>query len=316
MPAPLLAPARATDRAAIDALLAAARAADGHMALGEAVMLDLDAPGPDSEGFVARDGHGDPAGAPCGFAHVAPIDTGVPGQWTVGLAVHPDCRHRSPAPALLDAVADHIADHGGGRCTLWLLGPTATDDAAVRAGGFSSTRELVQMRVTLPLDERPAWPPLTTVRTFEPGRDEEAWLAANNRAFAGHPEQGDWTFDTLRRRMAEPWFDPGLFLLAFDPEGLGGFDWLKLHHPCDDGDDRGEPCGEIYVIGVDPARRGSGLGRALAIAGLDLVAERGITTGMLHVARENDAAVALYRGLGFEEHRIDRAYERRVEARR
>lgn len=314
MPAPLLAPARATDRAAIDALLAAARGADGHAALGEAVMLDLQAPGPDSEGFVARDG--DPAGAPRAYAHVARSDTGVPGQWTIGLAVHPDCRDGSPAAALLDAVADHVASHGGGRCTLWLVGPTASDDTAVRAGGFSPTRELVQMRVGLPLGERPAWPPQTTVRPFEPGRDEEAWLAVNNRAFAGHAEQGDWTLDTLRRRMAEPWFDPSLFLLAFDQRGLAGFDWLKVHDPCDDGEGGGQPCGEIHVIGVDPARQGSGLGRALAVAGLDLVAERGITTGMLYVARDNDTAMALYRALGFEEHRIDRAYERHVEARR
>ena len=53
----------------------------------------------------------------------------------------------------------------------------------------------------------------------------------NNRAFAGHPDQGGWHEATLRARMAEPWFDPSLFLLAFDAEGLAGFNWLKLHAP-------------------------------------------------------------------------------------
>ena len=53
----------------------------------------------------------------------------------------------------------------------------------------------------------------------------------NNRAFAGHPEQGGWPEPTLARRMAEPWFDPTLFLLAFDAEGLAGFNWLKHPRP-------------------------------------------------------------------------------------
>ena len=71
--------------------------------------------------------------------------------------------------------------------------------------------------------------------------------------------------------------------------------------------------GEIYVIGVDPRMQGSGLGRALAIAGLDVVHERGIETGSLFCAADNTPALALYRSLGFELHRVDRAYEAEVD---
>ena len=69
--------------------------------------------------------------------------------------------------------------------------------------------------------------------------------------------------------MAEPWFDPALFLLASDTEGLAGFNWLKVHDPEPD-----PALGEIYVIGVDPRAQGTGLGRALAIAGLHAVHRR------------------------------------------
>jgi mycothiol synthase len=166
------------------------------------------------------------------------------------------------------------------------------------------------MRVPLPLGLEPTWPPGVAVRPFEIGRDEAAWLEVNNRAFAGHAEQGGWTEETLARRIAEPWFDPSLFLLAFDDAGLAGFNWLKIH----EARDRDPRLGEIYVVGVEPRAQGSGLGRALAIGGLNGVTERGIDTGMLFSAADNETALKLYESLGFTVHRIDRAYEREVAA--
>ena len=166
------------------------------------------------------------------------------------------------------------------------------------------------MRVALPLPRQPEWPAGVRERPFEVGHDEAAWLEVNNRAFAGHAEQGGWTASTLARRIAEPWFDPTLFFLAFDPDGLAGFIWMKVHAKHDP-----DPAlGEIYVVGVDPRAQGTGLGRALAIAGLQAVHERGIDTGMLFSAADNEAALELYRSLGFKVHRVDRAYECEVAA--
>jgi len=90
---------------------------------------------------------------------------------------------------------------GEGAVRLWLMQATDDDDAEAALLGFTPERDLLQMRVRLPLPPEivaSARPVVT--RPFEPGRDEEAWLAVNNLAFADHPEQGGWT---LRSRGAD-----------------------------------------------------------------------------------------------------------------
>jgi mycothiol synthase len=181
------------------------------------------------------------------------------------------------------------------------------DDARAAALGFDPERELLQMRVALPLPDEivAATRPLAT-RAFVPGRDEEGWVDTNNRAFAGHPEQGDWTVEALRDRMDATWVELDGFLLADDPDGPGliGSCWTKIHR------DRSPVLGEIYVISVDPRHHGQGWGRSLTVAGLQWMAGRGVTTGMLYTDASNEAAVALYRSLGFTVDHIDRSYRR------
>jgi mycothiol synthase len=293
----------ADERAAVELLDAASRAATGHEALGEAVWIDLDEPRPDSAGFFAYDDD-----RPAGYVHVSRADNAAPGQWVLGLAVDPAVGTSAAVLALLRTAAAHVAARGGGTLVLWRFAPGEADDAVLRDAGFRATRELFQMRVALPIAEEPQWPAGVQVRAFRPGEDDAEWIDVNNRAFAGHAEQGGWTQTTLQRRMAEPWFDPSLFLVAVDDDGIAGFNWCKVHAPAGD-----EPAlGEIFVIGVDPRAKHQRLGRPLALAGLGAMADRGISTGMLFCAADNERALGLYRSLGFEVHRVDRAYEHTV----
>jgi mycothiol synthase len=160
----------------------------------------------------------------------------------------------------------------------------------------------LQLRLALPLPADVERQSDLVLRPFVPVEDEDAWLDVNNRAFHWHPEQGGWDVATLKEREAEPWFDPAGFLLHERDGRLAGFCWTKVHA------DHAPPLGEIYVIAVDPDFHGLGLGRALVVAGLDSLAERGLRVGMLYVDADNTRAVGLYESLGFTVDHVDRAY--------
>lgn len=55
----------------------------------------------------------------------------------------------------------------------------------------------------------------------------------------------------------------------------------------------------ITLVLVNPSDRGLGIGRALTTCVLDLARRRGFTSCRLEVARDNAAAQAVYRALGF-----------------
>ena len=168
--------------------------------------------------------------------------------------------------------------------------------------GLELVREVLQLRRPLPAAD----PAPIELRAFVPGSDDAAFLAVNNRAFAWHPDQGGWTETELAERMAEPWFDPSGFLLHERDGRLAGFCWTKVHPATADDPE----LGEIFVIAVDPDFHGTGLGRALTLAGLHHMASAGVRTGMLHVEGTNVAARHLYDDLGFEQHSAHRWWAR------
>jgi mycothiol synthase len=289
-------------RSEVGALEDAARARRGHESLGESAWRDLAHPGPDSVGFFAGSS---------AYVHVARAESGDPSSWTATFVADATTGEDRVVTMLLGAAISHVAVHGGRTLACWVPGATADNDAEFSALGFETRGTLFEMRAALPIAETATMPTGISVRAFEPGRDETEWLAVNNRAFAGHADQGDWHEKTLRDRMAEDWFDASLFLLAFDAKGLAGFNWCKQHaaRPPD------PELGEIYVIGVDPRAQGTGLGRALATCGLHLVYDKGAVAGDLFCAADNTGALALYRSLGFSVHRTDREYVREIEHR-
>jgi mycothiol synthase len=278
------------------AFVAAVTAADGTAPLSEDALLHLTA-GSTTQ-LLARD----PSGALVGFAHVDPGDGEEPAS--VEFAVHPD--HRQAG--LGARMAQELLDRTGGRLRVWAHGEHPGAVALAERLGLRRVRELWQMRRDLgePFPE-PSFPDGVRLRAFVVGSDEAEFLRVNNAAFAWHPEQGGWDVEQVRLREAEAWFDPEGFLLAVDPDDrLLGYHWTKVH-PAEAG---GEPMGEVYVLGVDPAEQGRHLGGALTAAGLAHLRDRGLATVLLYVEGDNTAAVRVYEKLGFTRWSTDVSFGR------
>lgn len=282
----------AADAAAVRELAAAVTSADGVAPLSEQTLLHLD----DASGalhFVLRGTDGRVLG-------YAQLEDDAAAE----LLVDPAHRRRGLGRRLLETVVDEPA---AAELRVWAHGDGAGARALANRLGFVRSRVLLQLRrpLTGELPE-PSWPPGVSVRTFRPGSDEGAWLAVNAAAFATHPEQGRWTLADLEQREAQNWFDPKGFFLAERAGTLVGFHWTKIHR------EETPPIGEVYVVGVQPAEGGHGLGRALTLIGLHHLRSSGLADVLLYVDESNEPAMKTYERLGFTRWAADAMYSRRA----
>ncbi|MCV7150628.1 mycothiol synthase [Mycolicibacterium pyrenivorans] len=219
------------------------------------------------------------------------------------LVVTPDARRQGVGTALIRAALDRTA----GRSRFWAHGTLAAAEATAAAVGLSPVRRLLQMRRSLRDVPDAAIPDGVRIRTYAGPADDAEILRVNNAAFSWHPEQGGWTDSEIAERRGESWFEPDGLFLAFDDTGerLLGFHWTKVH-----ADKPG--VGEVYVVGVDPAAQGSGLGRTLTVVGMAWLAQRlaaaAEPTVMLYTESDNTAAVRTYERLGFTVYSTDTAF--------
>jgi mycothiol synthase len=282
----------------VRALLDRVTTADGVAPISEQAVLSLSAADTARHLIALRDGE------IAGYANLVPAHGNHPAMAEV--AVDPAARGNGIGTELVTAA---LAE--GGRGTrIWAHGNRPPAQAVANRLSLVTARELWQMRRILATPELPelAVQEGIMLRTYSGPDDDAELLRVNNAAFAWHPEQGGWTERDIEARRKESWFDPaGLFIASdvADPGRVLGFHWTKVHY------DEDPAIGEVYVVGIDPAAQGRGLGRLLTLAGLRYLRDRELAEVLLYTEADNTAAVHTYTRLGFAPAHIDVAYAAR-----
>lgn len=317
--------------AVIEEMAEAAHVADGVSPLGEQPLRALRSPhnangnssanannddddNSDADDEVRHLLSRDPEGALAGYAQVA----GAGAEATAELVVVPSHRRRGVGTDLLHAV---LTREPG--AAVWAHGDLPAAQRLARRVGLERTRELLMMRRTG--SHGPTLAPTSAPEGIELGTLAEAkseggarwsgmdaraeFLRVNNAAFHWHPEQGGWTLGQLEERLAVDWVDLSAVFLAVDVSGeqprLAGFHWTKTV-PAAAG---GETEGEVYVVAVDPADQGRGLGGVLTTVGVDhLEGPVGAQSVVLYVEGDNTPARRTYERLGFAVEHVDATY--------
>lgn len=308
---------------AIKEMAEAAHNADGVAPLGEQPLRALESARNSSSNNNNKNDDDDEVrhllsrdhdGALAGYAQIQ----GVGAAATAELVVVPSGRRRGVGTDLVNAVFDREPG-----AAVWAHGDIPAAQALARRVGLERTRELLMMRRTgsdgpaLAPAVAPAGIELGTLADAESeggtrwaGLDARAeFLRVNNAAFHWHPEQGGWTRGQLDERLAVDWVDLSAVFLAVDVSGdrprLAGFHWTKTV-PAAAG---ATPEGEVYVVAVDPADQGRGLGGVLTTIGVDHL-EKAVGAGavVLYVEGDNTPARRTYERLGFAVAHVDATY--------
>ncbi|MBM4405311.1 MAG: GNAT family N-acetyltransferase [Chloroflexi bacterium] len=160
--------------------------------------------------------------------------------------------------------------------------------------GFAQVKRQWQMRLDAARWKAPAKAKEgITVRRLQPG--EEALVTGiQNRAFGG-----SWGFapnvpEELRYRLRMRGSRVQDALILEVKGAPAAYCWTRVNKG------KGGATGIIWMIGVDPAYRGQGLGRAMLEASIADLKRRGATAVELTVYADNAPAVELYKAVGFK----------------
>lgn len=235
-----------------------------------------------------------------GYTILRVVKGGTPRLMAIG-AVDPDWRRRGVGTALMlraEERAEELVDERPVLLDLPLHDSIGGARELAQSLGYQPVRQFLYMVCPDALSAPSAvFPAHIGLRDYVQGQDEGEFVAAYGEIFADHWGEEPYTLADEQHRSRAPSFRLQDNLLAIDRKGaIVGFCLLD---PQARGTDDAVSA-RIDDLGVRPAYRGQGIGRALLLAGMQRLGEGGAgAVGLFVDAASPYPSVHLYESLGF-----------------
>ena len=186
------------------------------------------------------------------------------------------------------------AEEVGARVVHFQTSLDAHDDRRLlESEGFEKIKEFWQMRwegsELPPLRLRPGF----HLKSFELDRDEAMLTELQNTAFGENWGFSPNNVDQIAARVRVKISPPDGVIFIMDGDSAAAYNWTQRIQNA-----HGH-IGFVAMTGVHPSYRGSGLGTAIVVAGMEHLLSRGVDAVELEVDAENIPARELYLKLGY-----------------
>ena len=218
-------------------------------------------------------------------------------RFPIDLRVSPGAKHALEVAEALVAEMEVLAARSAAEGATTRLFVPSTHDLVLGLAdrrGYEPFRYSFEMRIEFGGElPAPGWPDGISVRTFVPGRDDEAVYEAHQESFADHFEATRKPYESWRGWAFGESFDPTLWFVAENGSEVAG---VCL---CRGESGAGGEFGWVNVLGVRRPWRRRGLGRALLLHSFGEFRSRGKQGAGLGVDGLNTTgAVRLYERAG------------------
>lgn len=220
--------------------------------------------------------------------------------------IHPEHRRKGLATRLFDQAQQRASELKARAIRASIRQDNTTAKKTLLKLGFRRAREYFHLELETAGSQLPETEGLAV--SLRPLQSHEAALLTElqNRCFTGAWEFNPNTVEEIARTINSPFCSPEDILLACDGDRAIGYCWTMVLPAIS-----GQPArGQILMLGIDPDYRGRGLGRAVLLAGLAHLANKGVQIIELTVDSENKAAFSMYKSLGFKVSSVSLWYEK------
>jgi mycothiol synthase len=215
-------------------------------------------------------------------------------------AVRPSAWRRGLGTRIVDLVERRLADEGAERLHSWTVAGDEAADQLFLGRGYREVRRFWEMAIEFEAD--PAEPSVRVDRFTE--EEAPAFHAVLEESFAEHWEHQPESFEewwTRQRGRAN--FDSSLWFVIRDGDEFAGVVRNEAR----------PPAGYVGALGVRPASRGRGYGRALLLQSFREFRKRGMTCATLGVdAANSTGATKLYESVGMNVEQENVVWEKRL----